>query len=126
MNSIQWIAHYNDGTELKQYEGDAKRAYEDIDRARLASFSVYRDNYARKLLTLHLEQGQRLIYRKRVFVKPGQGELEIYIIGQQQTIAGQNIQSIAYIFPDDRIEIAGAWKEGHALFGKPQLLDIEK
>jgi len=126
MNSIQWTAHYNDGTELRQYENDEKRAYENIDRAKLASFSVFRDNYERKLLTIHLEPGQRLVYRQRVLQKLGDDPIELYLVGWQQTIAGACTQSIAYIFPDDRIEIAGAWRDGHAIFGKPELLEIEK
>ena len=52
--------------------------------------------------------------------------MELYIIGWQKTIAGETVQSIAYIFPDDRIELAGAWQADHALFGTPQFLDIEK
>lgn len=126
MNTIQWRANYNDGTSTDQYEGDVKRKYEDIDRTRLTSFSLFKDNYSAKILTFHLEKDQKLIFRKRVIQTVGETPIDVYLVGWQQNVNGQNIQSIAYVFPNGQIEIMGAWKGDHILFGKVELLDQEQ
>lgn len=110
MNSLQWVAVYNDGTILRQYEGAEKRAYEDIDRDKLSAFVVYRNGYQKKILELHFEEGQRLIYRKRELNGEGwRYPAEVYLIGWQMTKGEESIQSIHYIFGDDTIISRGSW-----------------
>lgn len=137
---MQWVAYYDDGTHLRQYDdAGTESEYADIDRARLVSFALYdgglpRDGcteglaetkYAtatRKLLHLHLDPNQRLIYRRRVPITQGGGEGHpCYMIGWQQTIYGQNVQSICYVFEEDgTVEVAGRYNESHPWFYSPQ------
>jgi hypothetical protein len=113
---MQWVALYSDGSGLCQYNGDgSENKYADIDRARLTNFALFTDDH-RKVVEIHLEPGQRLIYRRRVEHPPGKPKIVVYMVGWQQTIAGQNVQSIAYVFPDGRIEIAGQFREDHRWF----------
>lgn len=124
--NIHWAAHYSDGTELREFEENKANSYNSIDRSKLVAFSLYKNEYKDKLITIHLEKGQRLIWRKREFIRPGRGVFVVHIAGWQQTVRGINTQSIAYVFPDGRIELGGKWKEGHPLFGDVVLLDQEK
>lgn len=114
---MQWVAYYNDGTHLRQYDDDgAENKYADIDRSKLDSFALYDRPATRKLLHLHLEPDQRLIYRRRVEKTVGADtDVVCYMIGWQQTIAGENVQSIAYVF-DDTVELAGRWRDDHPWF----------
>jgi hypothetical protein len=64
-----------------------------------------------------LEPGQRLIFRRRIEQPSGGPAIVCYLAGWQQTIHGQNVQSIAYVFEEgSRIEWAGKFREGHAWF----------
>jgi len=127
---MQWVAYYTDDTHLRQYDdAGVESKYADIDRARLASFALYDggkqdDQYVtatRKLLHLHLEPSQRLIYRRRIEKPVGAPENVCYMIGWQQTIGGQNVQSICYLFEEDgTIEVAGRYNESHPWFYSPQ------
>jgi hypothetical protein len=113
---MQWIAIYKDGTDLKQYNEDgSENRYQDIDRTKLDSFVLYQD-IAKPLLWIHLETDQRLIYRRRVEKRMDGTETVVYLAGWQQTVKGQNVQSISYIAPDGSIHQAGAFKEDHPWF----------
>lgn len=112
---MPWVARYNDGTELTQFNADgSEHRYTDIDRSKLVSFALY-DADGGKILEVHLEPGQRLIYRRRVETRDGTPLKVVYIVGWQQTIAGQNVQSICYVFPD-HVEVAGRWRNDHPWF----------
>lgn len=123
---IHWVAIYSDGTSLKEFDGDISNGYNKIDRTKLVAFALYKNDYQDKLLTIHFQDDQRLIWRKREYVKPGGGRFVVHIAGWQQTVRGENIQSVAYIFPDGRIELGGKWQEGHALFDPVELMAFEK
>jgi len=113
---MQWVAQYNDGSELSQYNADgSENKYANIDRERLLTFGLF-DNSGDLKLAIHLDPGQRLIYRRRVEHRTGHQPITVYMAGWQQTIAGQNVQSIQYLFPDGSIHSAGAWREDHAWF----------
>jgi len=113
---MQWLATYHDGTTLGQYNDQGESSSEQIDRSNLASFTLLAEDGS-KLLTLHFEHGQRLIFRRRVEQSVGGPPIVVYLFGWQQTIHGQNVQSIAYVFNEGaRIEWAGKFQEGHAWF----------
>lgn len=114
---MQWLATYTDGTTLGQYNGTgAEYSSERIDRSKLASFALIAEDGS-KLLHIHFEPGQRLIFRRRVEQSVGGSPLVCHLVGWQQTIHGQNVQSIAYVFEEGaRIEIAGRFQEGHRWF----------
>ena len=60
-----WVVIYRDGGHISNSDvfGVASK-YTDIDRSKLKSFELYIDD--KHVITLHLEPGQRLIYRRRV------------------------------------------------------------
>lgn len=123
---MKWIARYNDGETLSQYKEDgSENRYADIDRNRLVEFTVVSD-LNESMFTLHLDPGQRLIYRRRVKQSPGLSPIVVYIVGWQMTVAGNNIQSIAYISEDKDIHMAGAWKEDHPWFYSVQPVPCEE
>jgi len=112
--NFTWNAIYSDGEILAQYdEHGVKNGYENIDRTRLKSFALLADD--KLLFKLHLEPGQRLIYRRRVFIDPTDPTAPpqfFYMIGWQQKIGEINTQSITYIYEDCHIEQAGIWAGG--------------
>jgi hypothetical protein len=122
---MKWIAHYNDGTTLAQYNEDgSENRYQDINRDKLIAFTLWNDN--KLSLALHLQPGQRLIYRKRVEKKSGEPDIMVYLAGWQQTVNGENVQSIAYVTQGGEIHLAGAFKEDHPWFYSPEFLDFEQ
>lgn len=142
---MQWVAYYDDGTHLRQYD-DAGREnkYADIGRDRLASFALYDGGIpldgrietlaevkyqkaTRKVFHVHFEPGQRLIYRRRVERTQGSEVPTVcHMIGWQQNVSGQNIQSIAYVFEDGTVELAGRWREDHPWFYSVQPVPSEE
>ena len=122
--TIFYKSIYNDGTSFIFSEDDAgKGDYAKIDRTKLTIEEVWQD--AKLIHRLYLEQGQRLILRKRHLKKfnaaefdelskkgeiPLTGTIQIILIGYQETIKGQNKQAITAIFPDGHTELIGAWK----------------
>ena len=111
---MQWEAQYKDGTSLPQYNADGtENRYADIDRSRLEAFSLVRADGS---IALHLvlDPGQRLIYRLRVeqSTGPASSKIVVYMAGWQQTINGQNIQSIAYVREDGgTVLMAGRFRD---------------
>lgn len=137
--TYEWKANYEDGTSLPQYNEDgSKNIYTDIDRSKLVSFEILnlieqKDEEGKVIKSekkiihnLKLAKGQRLICRQRKFMRNDMVNNIVWIVGWQQTVEGKNIQSIAYIYPDGKIEMSGSWKEYHPLFRKIELLPIEK
>ena len=122
MNTINWRAVYTDGTYLDSK--DAEEGYKSIDRTRLASFCLMKDG--KVFFHLILQKGQRLIWRKRGILTPGQPERVWHLVGWQKTVGGENIQCISYISEDDgSVIMAGEWQGEHILMGGVQLLDFE-
>jgi hypothetical protein len=114
---MQWVAFYSDQTSLRQYNADGgENRYADIDRARLEAFALFQDDGETLVFALYLEPGQRLIFRRRVEQSPGGEQTVVYLVGWQQTIEGRNVQSIAYIFPNGVVHLAGPWRDDHPWF----------
>src|SRR3990172_449216 len=98
---IRWVAQYDDDTVVNQHDKDGtERSYEQLDRDRIKAFGLYDQESRKPILTLHLEPGQKLIYRRRVEMKSDQKEpVEVcYLVGWRRTVNGECIQSIAYVF----------------------------
>ena len=113
-----WRAVYSDGTVLEQYNAQGKpNGYENINREKLSQFQLLKEG--KVFFSLILEQGQRLIFRKRVLQKLKEIH-SVFLIGWQKD--GQ--QAISYIFEDGSVIMAGKWKD--KLFCKPNLLECEK
>jgi hypothetical protein len=114
-------AVYSDGTYLDLKKGVS---YESIDRSKLTSFCLLKDDTV--IFQMVLQEGQRLIWRKRTILTQGQGEKVWHLIGWQKTIKGENIQCIGYVNEEDGyVLMAGEWQGEHALMGNVELLDFE-
>lgn len=121
---IQWLAHYRDDSDLPERDGEIENKYTDIDRSKLAAFSLHCDGEI--LITIHFDRpDQRLIYRRRVFLLPT-GEKIFYLVGWLLTIGGENIQSICVLDADTgKVDVIGKWSENHFLFDAVQLIPEE-
>lgn len=123
---MKWIARYNDGDILPQYNEDgSENKYADIDRGRLTEFALF-DDLDQPVFALHLDPGQRLIYRRRVWQPAGGDNFVVYMVGWQMTVGGQNVQSIAYISEDKQIHMAGAWRDNHPWFYSIEAVPCEE
>ena len=123
---IQWRALYGDGTYLDQFEGDRENSYFDIDRSKLIGFGLRKDG--RFIHVVHLELGQRLIYRRRVFMRDDTPDpIVFYLVGWQQTVADVNVQSIAVIHESTgETHMIGRWTENHPVFGAVEFFASEE
>jgi hypothetical protein len=119
-----WRAIYKDGTAFDSSE-DRDMSVDRLDRKQIERFELV-DGVGHCVARLHLDTGQRLIYRRRVEMAQGStGASVCHLMGWQQTVNGQNVQSILYIFEDGRVEMAGKFREGHPLFYAPELRRFE-
>lgn len=132
MTKVTWVAVYNDGTALAQFDTTGKEfSSEEIDRRKLKSMLLFFNG--KVVLTQHFEPGQRLIFRRRVAITPGvspdgSGDTRefVYLLGWQRTVGNENIQHIAYVFETSaRIELAGKFDDRHAWFYEPKWLPCE-
>lgn len=127
--TIFYNAIYSDGTHFTFSEDSQNsKDYAKIDRTKLIAFEIYNDT---KLLhKLHLEPNQRLIVRRRYLIQWGRrvnpdwkegddpekrmigfhNEFPVYLVGYQETIKGENRQSILIIHPDGHTEAISKWK----------------
>jgi hypothetical protein len=80
----------------------------------------------REVFRLDLQEGQRLIWRKRVISGQYKDDQVWHLIGWQKTIKGENIQCIGYVNEEDGyVLMAGEWQGEHVLMGNVELLDFE-
>lgn len=126
--TLTWRALYKDGTVVDQY--DEKRdpievSSEVIDRKKVKTFFIMREQVP--VLTLHLDEGQNLIYRRRVSITGDEKQI-CHLAGWQHGVGiGIEIaQSIAYVFEDGTIEMAGKFRENDPWFYPIVLTDKEK
>ena len=124
--TLKWRAIYRDGTVVEQY--DEKRdpievSSEVLDRKKVMTFFIIQGQVP--VFTLHLDEGQNLIYRRRISVTEYKAKI-CHLVGWQQTVQVETVQSIAYVFEDGRIEMAGRFREDHPWFYSIVLTDKEK
>ncbi len=105
---ITWQALYNDDKVLKQFNADGtENKYKDIDRYRLRRFDLVSDG--KPVYSVYLHTGQRLIYRRRHFIKANGERWVVYLVGWQLTIDTakglKNVTSIMYVFPDGTVAL---------------------
>lgn len=109
MDAFGWNAIYSDGESLKRYNEDgSENSYNDIDRERLDRFEV--TVLDKRVLSVFMERpSQKLVYRRRVFCdSQGNPKGMVLLAGWHENINGTSIKSIAYIYPDGHVELAGA------------------
>jgi hypothetical protein len=110
---LSWVARYSNGSELLESSG---ARYQDIDRYLLDRFIVHHNG--RIVFQMWLEDGQRLIFRRRVFKQVSTGKETIYyIVGWQMTIEGHNIQHLNFIEDvGGMVHSIGKFREDHPIF----------
>lgn len=129
MRKVSWFAEYADGTRFPAIGPDgAERSYDNLpDRDAIRVFCLFDLESKAPVFTLHLDEGQRLIYRRRVFKNVGGGENVFYLVGWRRNIGGESVQSIAYVHEaTGYVQLAGKFREKHPLFDSPVLRDFEK
>ena len=121
----RWEAIYNDGSKLSQVKEDGSASkYTDIDRSRLVQFVLHRNVIP--AVVVHLDPGKRLIYRRLVAFTPPDKNVVVYLVGWQETRAGQNFQCVSFLFEDGHIEILDGFRKGHFWFDAPNFLKEEE
>lgn len=128
---IYWAAKYRDGLTINQFGQDGKEVSTDnlLKREELEAFALWDYETRKPVLTLHLDPGQKLIYRRRCWQRMGEDKpyQVVYLVGWRRTIAGECVQSIAYVFEaDGRVELAGRFRENHPIFDSPKLRPFEE
>jgi hypothetical protein len=120
---ISWKAHYNDKTSLVCSDLPGGKDYYKIDRTKLKSFELYDKDTGKTIFTMPLKPDQRLIYRRRVHQDFHTGEIQkvIYLVGWQKTVNGKNVQSIAHIYEDGKIELKDRWEGGEPEYHESEL-----
>jgi len=129
LTDFTFTAIYKDGGQVVLSD---TLSYEDLKRENLSAFKVSIGKS--ELFCLHLEEGQKLIYRKRTATTPGvtnekNKHPQIYMIGWRQKIGGKDVQSITYIcdWPSRGFQIhqAGKFQDNHPWFYSPFLKVFE-
>ncbi len=105
---LTWIAIYEDGSELAQYNEDGtENKYIDIDRRKLRRFNLLLPD-GKIFYSLFIKPFQKLIFRRRTLVRMAVRSEEetrevIYLVGWQQRVDSpdgiKNITAINYIYP---------------------------
>jgi hypothetical protein len=105
-----WIAHYSDGTKLKQFDdkdGTFHR-FAEIDQKRIVSFEMVNEEEGQSF-NLQIPQGADLIhyYRNQVlnFGTGDEKRVRLYNFGWKITIDGKLYKRIIQIFPDNSIRL---------------------
>lgn len=63
MDAYTWEAQYKDGSLIQEWTGNA---YKDVDRSNLETFVVYHaDDLQTPVITIQLQPGRHLVWRKR-------------------------------------------------------------
>lgn len=122
-NPIHWVAYYGADTFPQYNEDGSENKYPDIDRSRLTAFALVKDG--NQIVRFHFLPDMRLIYRRRVELRPGVGQIVAYLAGWQKTVNGVNSQSVACVFEHGGpVEIISEWADGW--FDKPEFQEYEQ
>jgi len=122
---INWTAVYKDGKKVKRVKGIT---YDTLNRTNLKAFEVTWMNIP--VVTVHLQENQQLIWRRRNEVTPGGLSRIVYLCGWREMINGKDVQTITYIFDRDKfppeVHVSGKFdREANALFYPPEWREFE-
>lgn len=122
--SIQWLAVYHDGSVLPQYDGDIENKYTDIDRARLGALTLTRECVP--VLSVYFDHpDQKLILRRRYFMRQGAEKEMFYLVGWHRNVGGENVQHLAAVSEDGAVSLFSRWQENHPIFSSVEFLPCE-
>lgn len=111
VRELEWIANYNDGSFLKQYDQGKENLYGNIDRDKLTRFDMI-DRFTNKpIYALYMRAGQQLIFRRRTFKKIGLPDVVVFLVGYKEVFMTNNGPKtnivINYFHPDGSIALDG-------------------
>jgi len=117
MELITWIAHYNDGSELRQRNGTEKATYQDIDRENLAAFTLQMNDQPLVIIDFRDDTNddpeigrKRLIWRIRHQMDSKGNRVKIHLAGWQRNIKGRNVQAIYFVTQNGTVVLGGQWQ----------------
>ena len=134
-DEILWVAHYTNGTSLKQHRtGEDGPTYKNIRRDQLVAFDLWQGD--RLLVRVDMRQDsdnpelgpKRLIWRIRHQQNSKGGHQRIHMAGWKRLVTiGEkqvSVQSIAYVFEDGVVLMGGQWRD-EAYFHAIKPLEFE-
>jgi hypothetical protein len=112
IREMYWIANYEGGSKLMQFENGKENKYGDIDREKLERFDMVESATDKIIYSMYLRDGQKLIYRRRTLKRlDGTPDAVIYLVGWQMTMmtnsGPRSIKVINYFHPDGSIALDG-------------------
>lgn len=124
---LSWLAVYKDGSVIPQRgENGKENSTARIPRQDLVAFALI-NRRGKPVIVQHFDPGQRFIYRRRTSINQQGAPQVCHLVGWQQTVAGQNVQHIAYVFEDgERVEMAGRWRDNHPWFDPIVVEEFDK
>jgi hypothetical protein len=108
----EWVAVYQDGSVLHQYNDGEKTWHDEIDREGLVMLVVI-DQRGKTKLVIHLDKNKRLIWRIISAIGFRGLKERVHLVGWQENRRGQNVQMLCAVFADGTVEIVDRFKEGH-------------
>ncbi len=108
-DSHEWVAHYNDGDLLTEYERDSDEVHGfrdvDLDRLKLLTLEPKIDGRPHIGVLMNEQHADmRPIFFRRRRERLANGSKEtIHCIGWQRTVHGVNVKTYAWIFEDGSI-----------------------
>ena len=122
---INWTAIYKNGTRIRHIKGIK---YDTLDRSNLEAFEVSWMNVP--VVTVHLQENQQLIWRKRTEQAPGGVKKIVYLCGWREMINGKDVQTITYIFDRNtfppEVHVSGKFdRERNSFFYPPEWREFE-
>ena len=93
MNKLFWVAAYQDGATLAQYEAGLEHSSEQIDRNGLRKISIF-NTFAQSVLDVDVRPGDLVSYRCRTLLKSNGSEPErVHII----CLTRQTVQQVIFV-----------------------------
>lgn len=122
VDGFKWRATLDDGTVVKQVDDDGnKNGYEDLPHDRLRVFELY--SGTERMLRVLFNKGEKLIWRRRVEMTPGQNVVDTCHIVGKRSKDGTGV--IGIFESDGHIEMVEDFLPNHAWFYPPQFRPFE-
>ncbi len=105
----RWIAIYDDGSELRQFDEATSRfhQFKEIDQAKLKTFRMISDKNPIGFYLLFRPKEMKLIhfYRNVVFnyESKDRTKIKLYVFGYEENIVGRTYKRLTCIMPDDGV-----------------------
>lgn len=123
-SKYKWKAVYNDSAELSEAKDVG---YHHIDRSKLRFFLLLDRETEDVKFRVEINDGQRLIWRRRYAIHSNGMQEIAHLVGKQITISNKNYQWIALIFEDDgRIEFFDKYDKDNPFLNEIELFEYEQ